>query len=597
MSLTYSTETFTPEMAENILHEARRNLPYDERALHTYSEFMKNGQWVVNGATIVFDTNGRLIDGYHRLRACVLAEQPFRSVVARNADPDITHTIDQHRTRSYLQIMESRDIPNAGGVLRLMSKLIRIENGLWGSMQETISWSRLDRVFYANPQLVDAVNFSKKLKANTIQSTARPVVAYMAMVAGHRDKLEAFMRETGPDGRQSLDSPPRMLSTQIITMKSEKNPYNTDQVLPLAILAFNDFLNDRKARGSYSWEKDFGDTPMKPNGKPVSMSAVREHAPANLGLPIVEGYTGLAEGRFDEKRIVEDIFDGKIGEQISKAAERARDREVFVQEVTITPEMAQKLLEFNNHNRKVQPAHVETIARDIEKGHWRVNAQPICFTTNPFNPEPGVPVRLLNGQHRLHACIAADTPIEVTIASNIPDEAFATYDNHARRAVQVDVDGGGPIDNRVLVSACKYLWREVTDRALDGSGTPSASEVAELLRDHPDMTTYYPMSRKQGLAQFGASGLMTYFIYRVLREHKAWGEDYLEQLESAANIAKENPLRRFRDHMLKEKDGMSRNEILLSLLENWKKYKAYRAKLEKAEIKARKEAQQASLLD
>lgn len=153
-------EEITPEIAARML-ETAFNPVEDKKAIARYAEAMKNGAWILNGQPIIFDENGKLIDGVQRLHACIQADTPFSTMVARNVRADTLHTIDQHRRRSYQGVLESRGVRNPGKVVRTMSKLIRIENGSLGREVLPISWSRYDRVLDANPEIVEACEIGR----------------------------------------------------------------------------------------------------------------------------------------------------------------------------------------------------------------------------------------------------------------------------------------------------------------------------------------------------------------------------------------------------------------------------------------------------
>ena len=51
-----------------------------------YEDAMSVDEWPLTGATIVFGKSGRLLDGQHRLRACVRSGKPFRSYVVFGID-------------------------------------------------------------------------------------------------------------------------------------------------------------------------------------------------------------------------------------------------------------------------------------------------------------------------------------------------------------------------------------------------------------------------------------------------------------------------------------------------------------------------------
>src|SRR5690606_14614561 len=137
---------------------------------------------------------------------------------------------------------------------------------------------------------------------------------------------------------------------------------------------------------------------------------VERAAPPNLGMPVVDNYPGIREGDVDRSKKADD-FTGQISEEVQSAAQRSTD-EISMRMITITPELAEIWLskQINTRNRKVQKNHVKGIARDIVSDRWMVNAQPISFTADPFDPSAKGHLRLLNGQHRLYAVLEAGIP-------------------------------------------------------------------------------------------------------------------------------------------------------------------------------------------
>lgn len=91
-----SIETISPSRAKEMAkgRNFRNENPSDT---DKYAEWMKNGQWVLNGESLIFDEEGNVLDGQHRLRACIKANVSFKTVVVRNIDT--FEGIDEGRPR------------------------------------------------------------------------------------------------------------------------------------------------------------------------------------------------------------------------------------------------------------------------------------------------------------------------------------------------------------------------------------------------------------------------------------------------------------------------------------------------------------------
>lgn len=95
-------------------------------------------------------------------------------------------------------------------------------------------------------------------------------------------------------------------------------------------------------------------------------------------------------------------------------------------ETTVTPELARKFLEKNTKNRKIDWRKVKSYADMMKSGAWQKNPEGISFYENGT---------LRNGQHRLYAVIEADTPVEMVVFYDVPNESVIC-DNQKIRTLQ-----------------------------------------------------------------------------------------------------------------------------------------------------------------
>jgi len=84
-----SLETFTlQQMKAALANQVPGQRKARPRKVTLYATEMTTGRWKVNGDTIKFDDQGRLIDGQHRLMAAIQAGLTLTSFVARGLDAD-----------------------------------------------------------------------------------------------------------------------------------------------------------------------------------------------------------------------------------------------------------------------------------------------------------------------------------------------------------------------------------------------------------------------------------------------------------------------------------------------------------------------------
>jgi len=83
----------------------------------------------------------------------------------------------------------------------------------------------------------------------------------------------------------------------------------------------------------------------------------------------------------------------------------------------VTPEKAREYLKKNTRNRRLRKGHILYLVEVIRRGEWMYNGHPIIFG------EDGV---LLDGQHRLWACVQSGKPIITLIVRSVNPESYDT---------------------------------------------------------------------------------------------------------------------------------------------------------------------------
>ena len=100
----------------------------------------------------------------------------------------------------------------------------------------------------------------------------------------------------------------------------------------------------------------------------------------------------------------------------------------------INPEIAKAYLALNDNNRPVSNNSVSFLAGEMITGRWQENGSPIRFSG----------CRLLDGQHRLLACIKAGYSFRAVVVNDLDDDTFLSIDTGLwqRTAGQILTLGG-----------------------------------------------------------------------------------------------------------------------------------------------------------
>lgn len=113
--LRVSVELITPEMAREYLFSQETNRNINDRRVSDYVLRMARGEWKI-GQPIIFDENGCLIDGQHRLKAIIKHGKPIEFAVIKGVPSDSKSVIDigQRRTTTQIAKLCGIDKPSYG---------------------------------------------------------------------------------------------------------------------------------------------------------------------------------------------------------------------------------------------------------------------------------------------------------------------------------------------------------------------------------------------------------------------------------------------------------------------------------------------------
>lgn len=90
----------TPHVAAAWLEKNSGNRPLSVKVVDKYARDMVSGNFDFAGDAIRFDWDGRLIDGQHRLSACIRSDVSFESIVIYGLNPAVQTRIDGGKTRT-----------------------------------------------------------------------------------------------------------------------------------------------------------------------------------------------------------------------------------------------------------------------------------------------------------------------------------------------------------------------------------------------------------------------------------------------------------------------------------------------------------------
>jgi len=104
----------TPEMARRWINDSTLiNRARTNARIQQYARLMKLGKWKKNGVPIILDKDYHIIDGQHRLLACILSGVSFITYVVVGIEPEVYDTIDRGKPKSAADDLHVANIKNS----------------------------------------------------------------------------------------------------------------------------------------------------------------------------------------------------------------------------------------------------------------------------------------------------------------------------------------------------------------------------------------------------------------------------------------------------------------------------------------------------
>jgi hypothetical protein len=174
-----------------------------------------------------------------------------------------------------------------------------------------------------------------------------------------------------------------------------------------------------------------------------------------------------------------------------------RGQEIVSETITVTPGLATDFLGRSAGNRRIRNGVVETYARDMAAGRWRLTGDPLRFNTKG---------EMFDGHHRCLACVKTGVPFETMVVSGLADDANLVIDTGAKRTTANVLSYLGETNVAELASAISWAWRLSKGAARDPNIRPSHSDAVAWLSENPDIRSSIQVGKR---------------VYQVLRINRS----------------------------------------------------------------------------
>lgn len=194
-------ETITPEIAEDILKNNKKNRPLKEDHVRFYQREMSGNKWIFNGESIKICEDGNLMDGQHRLSAIIKSGLTQDCVVVRNLVKEAFSTIDTGRKRHARDILAIEgyqyymELASAAKIIKILNVNVTMPQGAFKKSSRDISIDETVEVVKNDPQVYECLLYSMRFFPELIQTVGKTIVHALFYLFSKKDKelaLEMF---------------------------------------------------------------------------------------------------------------------------------------------------------------------------------------------------------------------------------------------------------------------------------------------------------------------------------------------------------------------------------------------------------------------
>lgn len=250
---------------------------------------------------------------------------------------------------------------------------------------------------------------------------------------------------------------------------------------------------------------------------------------------------------------------------------------ITVEVTDVTPETARQWLLKNVKNRNLRKGMVAQYGRDMAAGEWTINGSTVVFA------EDGT---LIDGQHRLNAIAAIDTPnvsYPLLVVRGVVEKAKRTIDGGAKRTMsdRLSID---EVTGNTSILASLLRRARMWDRGAylnAGGSSPTPSEMYAYLENNPEViwsAEFAASARRRILAPASVVAIAHWVMSRVNSGDAKW---FFEHIIKPVDLPDGHPIWALNKKLTAEASQrtgrVNETELLAAFVITWNAYRGGRS--------------------
>lgn len=239
-------------------------------------------------------------------------------------------------------------------------------------------------------------------------------------------------------------------------------------------------------------------------------------------------------------------------------------------DITITPEIAQFFLTNKMvGQRTLSEAKAREYARAMVQRRWKENGETIKISSRGT---------LVDGQHRLRACVICGVPFISKIVFGVDESVYDTIDTGRPRNAAAALAHAGVANTTMVAPAVRWV-AAIAARAARSNIPMDSSEVLSFVMENPDIVTSASMvaGKSNYLRPLAPAGLLVACHFLFSKRNKDLADAFFTSLGNGAGLAHGSPILTLRNRLLRARTTTSRDtpgDLAAWVINAWNAYRA-----------------------
>ncbi len=266
-NLTVELVRITPQIAKNYLRYSVKNRKISIKNLQFLKNEMENDRFLENGEAIIFDINGDLKDGNHRLKAIVKSGKSYFIPIVRGVQTSCMPTYDTGKNRSAADVLSLNGFKYCTNIAALIILIdgytIRkyklasqksVNRGYKLTNQQVLEYCQ-DNYHWLKNIVSSCSNISNKTIPKILTVTQISLITYILGGEKPSSTVYNFLKNIIGISRTPATAT-NYLYTKLYNSKINREPLNFYWILGMSIKAYNYFIDGNPGVKFYRFSID-----------------------------------------------------------------------------------------------------------------------------------------------------------------------------------------------------------------------------------------------------------------------------------------------------------------------------------------------------